>query len=285
MIKVELTQAEIGDRPLMRRLAIALLALAGEEVTDIRGEVKVDTRPYAPARQYADVPDAVKMGVIDPQDVPSVGEPAASEVFGEPSAAAVFGGNVAPGALPSTLPDGTPPAPSNGGQTVGGDTLVNGVDVDKDGLPWNGTIHASTKVKTADGRWKKRRGVDESVIAKVESDLRGVMAIPAPPPGNVPATGASGTGVPTPPPATIPPAPFTAPPAPGTIPTPPAGAAPKITGFAQLLPAVTNGIAAGTLTEAQVQAALQKAGVAVLPMLAPRPDLVAVVAAELFPGQ
>lgn len=37
-------------------------------------------------------------------------------------------------------------------------------ELDSEGQPWNPELHASTKTKTSDGRWKKRRGV-----AKVET--------------------------------------------------------------------------------------------------------------------
>lgn len=44
--------------------------------------------------------------------------------------------------------------------------------VDRTGLPWDERIHAKTKVKIADGTWRKRRGVDSSVVTVVEAELR-----------------------------------------------------------------------------------------------------------------
>ena len=55
-----------------------------------------------------------------------------------------------------------------------------GVDVDANSLPWDIRIHASTKVKNADGTWRARRGVDPQLVLAVEAELRAVLAIPGP---------------------------------------------------------------------------------------------------------
>lgn len=76
--------------------------------------------------------------------------------------------------------------PAEPASTAGGNTTAPGaaeqapagVDVDVDGLPWDERIHASTKTKTADGRWKKKRGVSDDVKAQVENELHALMAIP-----------------------------------------------------------------------------------------------------------
>jgi len=54
-----------------------------------------------------------------------------------------------------------------------------GIDLDARGLPWDERIHAGTKSKTADGNWKKKRGVDAAVIEQVEQELTNLMAIPS----------------------------------------------------------------------------------------------------------
>lgn len=54
-----------------------------------------------------------------------------------------------------------------------------GVTVDKNGLPWDERIHASTKTQNADGSWKKKKGADEAMVAQVTAELRQLMAIPA----------------------------------------------------------------------------------------------------------
>lgn len=50
--------------------------------------------------------------------------------------------------------------------------------LDCNGLPWDGRIHAKTKVINADGSWRMRRNVDPATIASVEAALR--AAVPAP---------------------------------------------------------------------------------------------------------
>lgn len=288
MIEIRLAELETTPPSHLTALADMLYMLAGKKQAPPVVEVRTE-------RQYAAVPDAVKMGVIAPEDLPNVGadpEPSAAQVFGAGNVAAgatssttaapstaADSGNEAGGPL-STTQDGTPPAQSNGTQTAGAT-----IDLDKNGLPWDVRIHAGTKRKNADGTWTARRGTDAAVVAQVEAELRAVMGIPLPPVGNA-QTGApaSPPGVPSPP--AVPAPPTTAASAPATIPTPPAGAAtPGIKSFAQLLPAVTNGLTSGALTEARIAEVLAQHGVSVLPQLAPRPDLVAAVAAALFPGQ
>lgn len=50
---------------------------------------------------------------------------------------------------------------------------------DNTGLPWDERIHAKTKAFNADGSWRGRRGVDKSVAAAIEAQLRAGNA-PAP---------------------------------------------------------------------------------------------------------
>lgn len=41
-------------------------------------------------------------------------------------------------------------------------------EFDSAGKPWDERIHASTKSKNADGRWKKKKGVDQALVAEIE---------------------------------------------------------------------------------------------------------------------
>lgn len=59
-------------------------------------------------------------------------------------------------------------------------TIVNGVEVDSAGLPWDRRIHSSAKSKIKDGTWKKLRGVDDELVAQVEAELRQSMNPVAP---------------------------------------------------------------------------------------------------------
>jgi len=58
-------------------------------------------------------------------------------------------------------------------------TPNHSVPLDKEGLPWDGRIHASTKTFVADGSWKLRRGVDPISVDMVKHQLKELMAVPA----------------------------------------------------------------------------------------------------------
>ena len=50
------------------------------------------------------------------------------------------------------------------------------VELDSKGTPWLEAVHAGTKTKNQDGSWKKKRGVDETVLAEAEAAARGEVA-------------------------------------------------------------------------------------------------------------
>jgi len=51
-------------------------------------------------------------------------------------------------------------------------------ELDSDGLPWDGRIHASSKAILAKSKqWKKIRKVDPSLVATVEAELRARLAV------------------------------------------------------------------------------------------------------------
>lgn len=54
--------------------------------------------------------------------------------------------------------------------------------LDKNGLPWDGRIHSSSKNKNSDGSWRYLRGVDKDLIGIVEAELRQLTSNDAPPP-------------------------------------------------------------------------------------------------------
>lgn len=54
--------------------------------------------------------------------------------------------------------------------------------LDKNGLPWDGRIHSSSKNKNSDGSWRYLRGVDKDLVGIVEAELRQVTSNDAPPP-------------------------------------------------------------------------------------------------------
>jgi hypothetical protein len=55
------------------------------------------------------------------------------------------------------------------------------VELDSRGLPWDRRLHARTKTKNKDGSWKGLRGVGPVVKDRIESQLKTVQEIPAPP--------------------------------------------------------------------------------------------------------
>lgn len=171
------------------------------------------------------------------------------------------------------------------------------IEVDHDDLPHDTRIHASTRTKNKDGRWKRRKGVDEATTARVEAELRGIMSLPPPAPNGAPAGG----HVPAPPAAvtatTAAPPTAPAPPTAGAVPLPPTTAAtppppPVVAGpaapiaavsptnFAQLMGWVGPAIATGKLSGETVEATMRGLGVVdgsnvgQLALLAARPDLI-----------
>lgn len=145
-----------------------------------------------------------------------------------------------------------------------------GVDVDSDGLPWDARIHASSKAILAKTQqWKKKRGVEAEFVAEVEAELRAAMAVPTPPPVT--------TSAPTLPPVTTPV------PTPPLVTTPASTAAQPDSGITTLPELMKAATGAGKTPEEMIAAA-NKVGLASVPLLGARPDLIPTVAAELGLG-
>lgn len=84
-----------------------------------------------------------------------------------------------------------PPPPLSVISPAGPHLLIGSVAVDKSGLPWDERIHSSSKNLTAEGLWRKKRGVSEAALVLTESELRRIpldtpgspfIAVPPPPP-------------------------------------------------------------------------------------------------------
>lgn len=137
-----------------------------------------------------------------------------------------------------------------------------GVTLDKEGLPWDARIHASSRTQNADGTWRLKRGLQKDHLEKVTAELRQVMAIPSPAPGPqlVP-----------PPPAAIAHAPQSA------VPAPPPPVADEVSmrqKYIDLFGRISAAMSAGKLTQAQLDTCLQSISVPSLPLLGARLDLV-----------
>src|SRR5574337_74434 len=135
--------------------------------------------------------------LIAPDDAPDVGVEVAPRPLPLPAPEVAFAPSTAAAAAPSTAPTtsiaiapvsptpappsapaaaaptapAAPPSPAGGG----------GTEVDGRGLPWDARIHAPSKLKNQDGSWRQKRGVATDLVAQVEAELRGLMALPAAP--------------------------------------------------------------------------------------------------------
>lgn len=217
--------------------------------------------------------EAGNLSMVAPEEKAAVVE-GASRVWYEETAPAVdalavFGIPVPPPPASSSAPiaDLLVPAPS----------AATGIELDKDGIPWDGRIHASTKTKTVEAVWKKKRGVEQAEVDRVTAELRTTMMAPAAPVVEAPPAQvalAFSTGAATP----VPPTPPVAVPTPPTPPAPPA--ATGVT-FAEFMGHVTGGVTSGRFTREAVAEACAKHGAANLPGLINRPDLIPAVAREL----
>lgn len=183
--------------------------------------------------------------------------------------AAAFG-KIPTGAISEVAPSVEIPNPTHAGNAV--PTSVPpatsipsvstvGVTLDKDGLPWDVRIHASSRAQNADGTWRLKRGLAKDHLDKVTAELRQVMAIPSPGPQLVP---------PPPPPAQATAAP--APPPPAAM-----GIVDQVENqkkYIDLFGRVSSAISTGKLSQAQLDTCLQSIGVPSLPLLGARLDLV-----------
>ena len=153
-------------------------------------------------------------------------------------------------------------------------TPAGGVDLDKNGLPWDARIHAGTKNKNQDGSWKAKRGVDDSTVAQVTAELRALMGAPAAPlVAFPPQIAAAPVAAPVPTPVGV--APSFVPP----VPAPPS-ADPR-QAFVSLVGRASAAIQAGKITQAEITQCCAAVGVPALPLLANRLDLVPTVAASV----
>ena len=203
---------------------------------------------------------------IEPIDRPDCGLDTAAIFGGQaaplapvaaaPSSAAVVPSSTAPVAPPVSSPVAPPappapapmPAPAAVAPTAPAAPPSHaGVELDKDGLPWDARIHSESRKTIADGTWRQRRNLDPTVKAAVEAELRGLMALNA---GAVPPV------PPAAPQATIPAPPAVAapqPPAPAPVPAAAPGASPSSspTDIGGLMTKLAPYFATGALTNAK----------------------------------
>lgn len=206
--------------------------------------------------------DAVTSGTSD--DTP---EPDAVSVFGDPKPEAPTTATTAAGtdsAQPaettaSAATTAETPEPAQNATAPAGVDLAPSVNTGTL-IPWDARIHAGSKAKLAKKPhgWKMKRGVSDELVDQVEAELIAAMkASPANPVESTPAP-------------------------PASEPTPAAPAQPAApTGAVTTFPALMSAITSNKIDQATVTAAVNKAGLQSLPLLAARPDLIPTVAAEL----
>jgi hypothetical protein len=141
--------------------------------------------------------------------------------------------------------------------------------IDKDGIPWDQRIHTATQSLTKDGLWRLKRGVTDELLASVMTELKGVMAIPAP-----------AAEVSSPPPPAPPATAIVWPHAPGYAVPPPPPPPPPMS-FTDLASKLVQGVVEGKFGNDDIKKVLTSLGIAHLPLLANRPDLVSTVAETL----
>jgi hypothetical protein len=181
---------------------------------------------------------------------------------------------VAPGALPAPLAPAPAPAPAS-----------NGVQLDKDGLPWDSRIHSDAAEKMSKaGVWKTRKNLPEGYKPQIEAELRAVMSASAPgatTATTAPAPAADPNATTTTVAVAAPPAPSAAPaPAPSPAPVAPV-AAPAGNAFAEFTRWLVGHTKAGKLSQTDAVLEIQKQGLTQIPDLAKRPDLIPEVMAAL----
>jgi hypothetical protein len=131
-------------------------------------------------------------------------------------------------------------------------------------------------VMTADGLWRKRRGIDDATAASVESELKALMSIPQPPTNPIPAaplTPIVSVAAPIPAPVATPLP--TVPPAPSTP------ATPDVQSFVKFLSKASLAIGAKKLTQDELNSAAAVVGVPQINLLANRLDLLPQVEATI----
>jgi len=221
---------------------------------------------------YAAIPAPVNTPVADAlDDVRHTVAQGAADVIVEQAESVFKRDEVAAGFAPpaATIAFAPPPPPP-----VAAPEGVNSFDpasLDKEGIPWDGRIHMSTKNRTVENVWKRKRNVPDEEYARVVAELRVSQMAPAAP-----------VVVPPPPPAPV----ALAAPVEAVVPPPPppapvAPAATNAATFPEFMAHVTAGVTSQRFTREDITEACVKCGVANLPGLINRPDLIPAVSREL----
>jgi hypothetical protein len=260
------------------RLTFPTAAEAADALAKMAGVIAPADRPDAGVAKQLPLPLAAAV------PVPLAATPSAASVFGgaaapsvpvpppAPSTAVVAPPPTAPAAptagSPPLPPVGLPPAPPTvpaaaAPAAPAAPTSPAGIELDSEGVPWDGRIHGSTKAKNADGTWRQKRGLNDPALKKrVEAELKAALAA-----GTLTAAAAAPVA---PPPVVVPPAPPAA-----AVAPPPAAVAET---FPTLIARLTPHLRPDRLTDARIAQVLASLGqnppITGIAQLAVRPDLV-----------
>lgn len=85
-----------------------------------------------------------------------------------------------PAVVSALTTNAVPPAPLESAPqaNVTASNPVTGVELDKDGIPWDARIHSTAKTKNADGSWRLKKGVGKEIVTLVKEELKGLMDAP-----------------------------------------------------------------------------------------------------------
>lgn len=198
-------------------------------------------------------------------------------VAGAPSIAGAGLPPIVPGAMPGILPAMTgqqmpvAAAPGMAAPMVSAAATApaSNVPLDANGLPWDERIHAGTKGRNKDNTWTYKRGVDKALIPQIEAELRArVAAISSP--------GLPGPSMGYVEPQADPAAAFAASPVGGQP-----AASPDPQTFEQLMPRVSQAVAAKLMPPDAIGQACAMAGLASVVQLQQNPGFVPHVWATL----
>ena len=193
-----------------------------------------------------------------------------NSVFGAPSSAGADPSLTVHEVTPATTSTQPPTAPlphvpnNVTPGTIAAPQSQNLAEVDKKGMRWDARIHSSSKAKIADGTWKYRRGVTDEEIKRVEGELTGSPHVPSH------VDFAPATRIPVQPGPSI-----------AQLVDPAVDPVALRQQFAQLMLKVARSKGEGKLTAEEVTAALQPYGVASLPLLANKLEVVPQVIAAI----
>lgn len=147
------------------------------------------------------------------------------------------------------------------------------LEYDAAGMPWDARIHQKAKSRKKDGTWKLQKGIDQTLVQSVVSELAAKRLSPSAAPLLSMTAPLPATVVPPPPPVplnalnepfvpAVPPPPNVPPPPPADVPAPSPVDTSAVSGvtFRQLLDKITEGTKAGKLDPLKVAQIVQQHG-------------------------